>query len=204
MTTGGLVLSPVETEALGKLLCDQGDPFPRILGVEDLPSLHDRKGVEQKLVHAGSKRLHANERSFFSGDQPIEVSSDTGVVLQTGNGGHIEDLTQSRPTPMGHALLPADALPGVAPGGIRAGQLDELATVPILINRTDMGEDTGGRGPGDAGDAEKIASFFKGREPFLDLLSQLVDLVSEQVRSLNQTGKLSRPTAGTTVRSAHS
>ena len=116
-----------------------------MLRIEDLPPLHDRKRVEKKLVHAGPKRLHARKRSFLAGDEPIEVSSDSRIMLQTRQRRHIKDLPQSRPASVGHALMSADALSGIASRGIGPRQFDELPAVPVFVDRADVGQDAGGR-----------------------------------------------------------
>ena len=83
MTTGGLFLSPVLAEALGKLLGDESGSFPRVLRVKGLSPLHNRECVEQQLVHAGSEGLHPSQGPVWPLDQSVEVSPDPRVVLQT-------------------------------------------------------------------------------------------------------------------------
>ncbi len=122
-------------------------------------------------------------------DEPVEVGPDPRVVLQTGQGGHIEDLAQPRPTSVGHALFSTDPLPGVMPGRIGARELDELSAVAILVDRAHMGKDASGRRPSEAGDAEQIATFLHNCKHLLDLMGERVNLIAQEIDAPNQTSK---------------
>ncbi len=143
--------------------------LPVVIELKRFPSTHDRKGIEQELVHARPERLHLRQGPVGPLDEPIVVRTDARVVLQAREGREVEDLAEPGATPMAHPLPAADRLASVAARGIRARQLDELPAVVILCDGPDGREEPGHAGPAQAGYRPQVLDLRKLREHAIDL-----------------------------------
>ena len=75
-----------------------------MIRVESLATLHDREYAEQELVHASAQRGHFRKRSLAALRETIVVSSNSRIVLQTGERRHVDQLPQPASTSTSHSL----------------------------------------------------------------------------------------------------
>lgn len=167
-TTVDMLLSPATPEP-SRLRDTRHRTLPVVIELKRLPSTHDGEGIEQELVHARAERLHFRQRPVGPLDEAIVVRPDPWIVLEARQRRQVHDLAESGAAPATHHLAAAHRLARVPPRGIRAGELDELAPMPILRDGSDMGKEAGDASPAQAGDRPQVLGLFEPREQDIDL-----------------------------------
>ena len=91
---------------------------------------------------------------------------DSRIVLQARDRRQVHDLAEPGAAPTTHPLAAAHRLARVPARGIRAGELDELAAMPVLRDGPDVGEESGDAGPAEARNRPQVGGLLKVCQQF--------------------------------------